>query len=58
LDLLMLLQARDRMTAARLAQELEASVRMVCCGLDALSAARIPIDAESGPGGGCMLVEG
>jgi predicted DNA-binding transcriptional regulator YafY len=58
LSLLMLLQARGRMTAAELARELEVSVRTVYRDIEALSVAGVPVYAESGPGGGCALVDG
>jgi len=54
----LLLQARGRMTAANLATELEVSVRTVYRDLAALSAAGVPVWTESGPGGGCQLVDG
>ena len=54
----LLLQARGRMTASALAAELEVTVRTIYRDLEALGAAGIPVYAESGPGGGCQLVEG
>ena len=57
-SLVLLLQARGRMTAQALAAELEVSVRTVYRDLEALSAAGVPVRTESGPGGGCQLVEG
>jgi len=58
LSIIMLLQSRGRMTAHELADELEVSQRTIYRDLDALSAAGIPVYTESGPGGGCELMEG
>src|SRR5215210_3306964 len=57
LSVLMLLQARGRMTAAELAHELEVSERTVYRDLEALSMAGVPVMSERGPGGGCALPE-
>lgn len=58
LSLILLLQARGRMTAASLASELEVSVRTIYRDLEALSGAGVPVYAEAGPGGGCQLLDG
>jgi len=55
LSLLMLLQTRGRMTAERLAGELEVSVRTVYRDVYALRVAGFPVYSERGLGGGCYL---
>ena len=57
ISLLMLLQTRGRMTAQELATELEVSERTIYRDIEALGASGVPVYAESGPGGGCSLVD-
>ncbi|MCP4360491.1 MAG: YafY family transcriptional regulator [Chloroflexi bacterium] len=57
ISLLMLLQTHGRLTADNLAQRLEVSTRTIYRDLDALSASGVPVYAERGPQGGCMLME-
>jgi predicted DNA-binding transcriptional regulator YafY len=57
LRLIALLQRHRRVTAARLAAELEVSERTVLRDMEALSAAGVPVYTERGRGGGCVLLE-
>jgi predicted DNA-binding transcriptional regulator YafY len=55
---LLTLQARGRVTAAQLADELEVSVATARRDLEALSAAGIPVYPQAGRGGGWQLLGG
>jgi predicted DNA-binding transcriptional regulator YafY len=58
LSLLLLLQARGRMTAQQLANELGVSVRTVYRDVDALGAAGVPLYGDAGHAGGYQLLGG
>jgi predicted DNA-binding transcriptional regulator YafY len=58
LSLVLLLQARGRMPAPKVAERLEVSVRTVMRDIEALSAAGIPVYTERGRNGGVRLLEG
>jgi predicted DNA-binding transcriptional regulator YafY len=58
LSVLMLLQARGRMTAQALAAELEVAPRTILRDLDHLSGAGVPVYADRGRNGGFQLREG
>ncbi|MCP2270362.1 putative DNA-binding transcriptional regulator YafY, contains an HTH and WYL domains [Actinokineospora diospyrosa] len=56
--ILLLLQRREQVTAAEVAQELEVSERTARRDLDALAMAGVPVYATQGRGGGWRLVGG
>jgi len=58
LSILLLLQARGRMTAPQLAREFEVSIRTILRDIDQLSFAGIPVYAERGRAGGFQLMDG
>jgi len=58
ISILMLLQARGRVSARELAEEFEVAVRTIHRDIDELSAAGIPVYAERGRNGGFRLQDG
>ena len=58
LNLLLLMQARGRVSATRLAEETGVSVRTVLRDIDELSATGVPVRAIRGADGGFELLEG
>ena len=57
-SILLLLQARGRMTAGQLAEELEVSVRTIYRDAESLHAAGIPLYGDAGHRGGYRLLDG
>jgi predicted DNA-binding transcriptional regulator YafY len=57
-SIILLLQAKGRMTAAHLAEELEVSVRTVYRDVESLHAAGIPLYGDAGHRGGYQLLDG
>lgn len=58
LEILLLLQARGRLTATELSEELEVSVRTILRDIEAMSGAGVPVRAVRGRDGGFELLEG
>jgi predicted DNA-binding transcriptional regulator YafY len=57
-SILLLLQARGRLTAPQLAAELEVSVRTIYRDVESLAEAGVPIYGDAGPAGGYQLLDG
>lgn len=58
LSIMLLLQARGRINATALAEELEVSVRTIYRDMNQLSAAGVPVFADRGSTGGFQLMDG
>jgi predicted DNA-binding transcriptional regulator YafY len=58
ISILLLLQARGRLTAAQLAAELEVSARTIYRDVESLHAAGIPLYGDAGHRGGFRLLDG
>lgn len=58
LGILLYLQARGRASGAELASHFEVSRRTILRDMESLSAQGVPLEAESGPGGGFRLMRG
>ena len=56
-SILLMLQARGKMTARELSQELEVSQRTIYRDINALCIAGVPVYSETGPEGGYALVD-
>lgn len=57
-SIMLLLQARGRLTAQQLADTLEVSVRTIYRDVEALHAAGVPLYGDAGPAGGYQLLAG
>src|SRR3954469_25534708 len=58
LSIMMLLQAKGRMSAESLSEELEVSVRTIYRDIDQLTLAGVPVYADIGRNGGFALLDG